>query len=189
MVALDTALITMEAIGDSLMDGVTPIMAGVILIMDGVLLIMVTDTVMVMDTVLVMDTLIIEVEETVPMQEEQLIEEIIDILVQEEEQDIPIAEDLILLAEAAPILEENPTGDLVTVEGIQALDNQETRLIVEITPLEGPLIVTQDPVLAQDLILIEALAEAPEAVEVVTEVAEVDPVAEVAVEDVVEVKP
>jgi len=186
MAVLATALITMEGIGESRMDGVIHIMAGAgaILTMDGAPLIM--DMVMDMDTAQGMDMLIIEGEETVPMPEEQLIEEIIDILVLEEEQDIQIAEDLILQVEVAPILEVNPAGDLVTVEEIQALDDQETHLIVEITQQEDPLIVIQDQVLAQDLILIEALAEALEVVVAVTEVVAVDPVA--VAEDAAEVK-
>ena len=175
MVVLATVLFIMEAIGDSLMDGATlimdgdtPTMAGAPLIMD-----MVMDTVMVMDTAQDMGMLIIEEEETVAMPEEQLIEEVIDILVLEEEQDIPIVEDLILLAEAVPILEENPVGDPITVEETQLLDDREIHPIVEIIQLEGPLIITLDQALPQDLIRTEVLAEVPEAVAEATEVAEV----------------
>ena len=177
MVAMATALIIMEGIGESLMDGAILIMAGVTPTMDGVLHIMdmdtVMDTVMDMDTALDMDMLIIEEEEVVVMPEEQLIEEItIDILV--EEQGILTVEDLILQAEAVPILEVNPAGDQVIVMETQVLDDQDPQLTIEVTQAEDHLITQQDQVLAQDPILIEVLAEALEVVVVAaTEVAEV----------------
>ena len=193
MVAMATALIIMEAIGESLMVGVIHTTAGVgaILTMDGAPLIMVMDMGMgmVMDTAPVMGMLIIEVEETAPMQEEQLIEEIIDILVLEGEQDTLTAEDLILLAEVALIPEANLAGDLVTVEEIQTLNDQDPHPIVEVTPAEGHLIPLQDRVLAQDLILTEALAEALVVVAEATEaVAEVVLAAAAVAEDAAEFK-
>ncbi len=197
MAAMATALIIMEGIGESLMDGAILIMDGAILIMDGVLLIMGMDTVMVMDTV--MDTgmaldmamLIIEEEEAVVMLEEQHIEVTIDILA--EELDTRTAEDLILLAETAPILEVNQAEDPVIIEETQLLDDQDLHLTVEITPAEGHLIALLDQVLvlAQDLILTEALAEALEAVaEATVEVVEVVVLAAEAAEaeDAAEVK-
>ena len=197
MAAMATALIIMEGIGESLMDGAILIMDGAILIMDGVLLIMGMDTVMVMDTV--MDTgmaldmamLIIEEEEAVVMLEEQHIEVTIDILA--EELDTRTAEDLILLAETAPILEVNLAEDPVIIEETQLLDDQDLHLTVEITPAEDHLIALLDQVLvlAQDLILTEALAEALEAVaEATVEVVEVVVLAAEAAEaeDAAEVK-
>ena len=197
MAAMATALIIMEGIGESLMDGAILIMDGAILIMDGVLLIMGMDTVMVMDTV--MDTgmaldmamLIIEEEEAVVMLEEQHIEVTIDILA--EELDTRTAEDLILLAETAPILEVNQAEDPVIIEETQLLDDQDLHLTVEITPAEDHLIALLDQVLvlAQDLILTEALAEALEAVaEATVEVVEVVVLAAEAAEaeDAAEVK-
>jgi len=133
--ALVTALITMEDIGASHMDGATHIMVMdmVTHTTDGALPItgMVMDThimVMAMVTVMAMVMLTIEEEEIQPMLAEQHTAEIIDIL--EVELILQIAEDHIPLTEEALILKVNQVDDQITILVIQ--DDLEIHPIAEI---------------------------------------------------------
>ncbi len=190
MVALATALITMEVIGASHMAGATHIMVMDMAThtMDGALLItgMVMDThimvILIMVTVMAMVMHTIEEEEIQPMLAEQHTAEIIDIL--EAELMLQLAEDHIPLTEVALILEVNPIDDQLTT--LIAQDDLEIHPIAETTQqaeivqqaevqLEDQLIIIPDLVPVQDQIHTEALAEAPEVAVVVTEVV-ADPV-------------